>query len=294
MINNFPFHNVEKRPWPIFLSFRLLGALLNSVFYFHSFVSFFFPLFFFFFVILKTWMWWDNVIIERNFGFHNNFLVKNFFIGMILMIISEVFFFSRFFWRFFHNCWFPRKEIGSIWPPKGLNPILVDSFSIPFLKTIILLSSGVTVTFAHHSLQKKKNKQFIFGLQRTIFLGLLFLFLQNFEYIKSLFSFKTMVYGSCFYMLTGFHGAHVIVGTIFLFICYFRTKKVQNIPSHHVGFTLAIWYWHFVDVVWLFLFLFVYWYTTLCYTFNLKKNLLFTPIICLFWQSIKKKNFVYI
>jgi len=261
MIKKFPFHKVEKRPWPIFVSLSVLGLLYHSVIYFHSLINFFFVLIFFFLLIIKLFMWWQDVINESNKGFHKTFILKKFYIGMLLMILSEVFFFLRFFWGFFHNCWFPGKEVGKIWPPIHFNPIIVDSFSIPLLKTIILLSSGVTVTWRHHRLIKKEHFSFSLGLILTIFLGLIFLFLQKFEYLKSFFSFKTLVYGSCFYMLTGFHGAHVIAGTIFLFVSFFRVYKIQFKREHHIGLELAIWYWHFVDVVWLFLFIFVYWYT---------------------------------
>jgi heme/copper-type cytochrome/quinol oxidase subunit 3 len=257
-----PFHLVFQSPWPIFVSFRVFGLLFNSVLLFHKIISFYFILVFFFFLIFKTWMWWLKVINERNLGFHKRFCLNKFYIGMLLMIISEVFFFFRFFWAFFHKCWFPGNEIGNIWPPKDLNYIIVDSFSIPFFKTIILLSSGVTVTWSHFRLIFKNFIKFYIGLRLTICLGVIFLYLQNFEYMNSLFSFKTLVYGSCFYMLTGFHGAHVLVGTIFLIVCLIRSKNFQFKFLHHVGLELAIWYWHFVDVVWLFLFIFIYWYTS--------------------------------
>jgi heme/copper-type cytochrome/quinol oxidase subunit 3 len=259
----FPFHDVFKRPWPLFVSFSVLGLLFNSVLLFHNLGYSFILIIFFFFVLFKVRNWWKKVIQERKVGFHKKFTLKNFYVGMVLMIISEVFFFVRFFWGFFHNCWFPKKEAGREWPPLHLKKIIVDSFSIPLLKTIILLSSGITITWSHHSLISKKFNQFFLGLVVTVILGLIFLFLQKFEYIYSLFSFNTLIYGSCFYMLTGFHGGHVIIGTIFLFVCLIRSQNFQFNLLHHVGLVLAIWYWHFVDVVWLFLFIFLYWYTYL-------------------------------
>jgi len=182
---------------------------------------------------------------------------------MIFLLISEVFFFFRFFWGFFHNCWLPQPELGKEWPPLGFCNIMVDSFSIPLLNTVILLSSGVSVTWAHHMLLRNNFLSFFFGLLITVVLGILFLGFQRFEYISSSFRFKRKIFGSCFYLLTGFHGGHVIIGTIFLIICLFRGVLKRLIPFHHVGLELAIWYWHFVDVVWLFLFVFVYWYNQL-------------------------------
>lgn len=260
MFKKFPFHNVEKRPWPLLVSFRVLGLLLNSVLYFHQFISVRIVLAFLLILILMTRVWWLDVIKERLLGFHNSFVLSKFYIGMIILIVSEVFFFLRFFWAFFHKCWAPTPEIGKIWPPAGMEKIMVDCFSIPFLKTVILLSSGVRVTWAHHRILANKKFQRVWGLGVTVFLGFVFLLFQKFEYAKSLFGFKRTIYGSCFYMLTGFHGGHVIIGTIFLIVCLVRAVRFQFTSDRHVGLELAIWYWHFVDVVWLFLFIFVYWY----------------------------------
>uniref|UniRef100_A0A343VVJ1 Cytochrome c oxidase subunit 3 n=1 Tax=Bothromesostoma personatum TaxID=27905 RepID=A0A343VVJ1_9PLAT len=263
MINKFPFHNVEKSPWPIFVSFILFGFLLNTVFFFHNLVSSSIIFIFLFLLIISLYFWWKDVINESNLGFHNYFIINNFYVGMLIMISSEIFFFLSFFWAFFHNCWFPGVDLGSIWPPAGLEFLVVDSFSVPFLNTIILLSSGISVTWAHYSLIAGNSNNLLISLVLTVLLGLLFLSLQIFEYSSCQFSFNSLVFGSCFYMLTGFHGAHVIVGTIFLFICLLRAILFHLNSNHHVGFELAIWYWHFVDVVWLFLFIFVYWYSNI-------------------------------
>lgn len=262
MINNFPFHNVEKRPWPIVVSFSLFSLLMGLVYWFHYKKFSRWIWFFLFLLLISSSIWWKDVTRERNQGFHKNFVVKNFYVGMILLIISEVFFFFRFFWAFFHKCWFPQSELGGEWPPSLTEKVLVDPFSIPLIKTIILLSSGITVTWAHFSLIISEERNFKIGLLLTVFLGVIFLFLQGFEYRKSIFSFKRFIYGSRFFLLTGFHGGHVIAGTIFLIVCFFRLLKISFISSHHVGLELAIWYWHFVDVVWLFLFVFLYWYGT--------------------------------
>jgi len=187
-------------------------------------------------------------------------VVKNFYIGMVLLIISEVFFFFRFFWSFFHKCWFPQIEIGGCWPPKEYKKISVDVFSIPLLNTLILLSSGIRVTWRHHRLIKKNHPQFLQGLIVTVILGVIFLTLQLFEYSKANFSIKRLIYGSAFFLLTGFHGGHVIAGTIYLIVCLIRGIKTHFVNDHHVGLELSLWYWHFVDVVWLFLFILIYWF----------------------------------
>lgn len=261
MYKNFPFHKVCKRPWPIIVSFSVLGMLLNSVLYFHKISNSFFLFFFFFSTIFFRFIWWKDVLKEGEFGFHKNFVINNFYIGMIILIIREVFFFSRFFWAFFHKCWNPGIELGKSWPPLKMKGIVVDPFSVPFLKTVILLSSGVTVTWVHKRILKKKKKKARLGMIFTVILGVIFLILQGMEYSFSSIRFNSMVYGSCFFLLTGFHGGHVIVGTIFLFFKGLRFLKNTLVSHHHVGLELAIWYWHFVDVVWLFLFIFVYWYT---------------------------------
>lgn len=159
---------------------------------------------------------------------------------MVLLIISEIFFFLRFFWGFFHNCWRPAIESGNTWPPFRISKIIVDPFSIPIFNTILLLSSGVTVTYAHHRILKKAFFPRVVGLFLTVILGGLFLFLQNFEYAKSTFSIKTFVFGACFYLLTGFHGGHVIVGVIFLTICLIKNIYLNFTFTHHVLLELGI------------------------------------------------------
>lgn len=260
MLNKFPFHNVSLRSWPFLVSVVLVCMLIRFVGGFHSFLTFSVALTFIFLLIVIVWRWWADVSEESSSGFHKKFIINKFYVGMVLMIISEIFFFASFFWAFFHKCWFPGKEVGGVWPPNKIKEIAVDTFSIPFLKTVILLSSGITVTWSHHRVLLGRQKNATIGLGITILLGVLFLLLQNFEYLSSFFGFKSLVFGSCFYMLTGFHGGHVIVGTVFLTVCFYRFLSLNFNPQNHVSFELAIWYWHFVDVVWLFLFLFVYWY----------------------------------
>ena len=178
---------------------------------------------------------------------------------MALFIASEVMFFVAWFWAFFNAAIYPTEQMGGIWPPEGI--LIFEPFGIPFINTVILLSSGVTVTWAHHALRKNDRRGLILGLWATVVLGVIFTALQAYEYMNAPFNFTGGIYGTTFFMATGFHGAHVIIGTIFLAVCLARSYKGHFTPDHHFGFEAAAWYWHFVDVVWLFLFTFIYWWT---------------------------------
>ena len=203
-------------------------------------------------------VWWRDVIREATFqGYHTPVVQLGLRYGMALFIASEVMFFAAFFWAFFDASLFPKEATGGLWPPKGIRPF--DPFEVPFLNTMILLLSGTTVTWAHHALIEDDRKNMLRGLGLTIILGLCFSGLQAFEYAHAAFGFKDGIYPSTFFMATGFHGFHVIVGTIFLIVCFFRARAGHFKPNHHFGFEAAAWYWHFVDVVWLFLFVCVYW-----------------------------------
>jgi cytochrome c oxidase subunit 3 len=169
-----------------------------------------------------------------------------------------VMFFVAFFWAFFTASLYPTDAIGNIWPPASVQTF--DAWDLPFLNTLILLTSGVTLTWAHHALLDKNRRDVIRGLVLTIGLGLIFTAVQAYEYSHAAFGFTDGIYSSTFYMATGFHGFHVIVGTTFLIVCLGRVMKGHFKPDHHVGFEAAAWYWHFVDVVWLFLFFSVYWW----------------------------------
>ena len=167
-------------------------------------------------------------------------------------------FFLRFFWAFFHRRLSPNVEVGSIWPPFGIQ--VFNPFQVPLLNTIVLVSSGVRVTWAHHALIEGNYTQTTQGLLLTVILGVYFTILQALEYYEARFTFADRVYGSTFFIATGFHGLHVLVGTIFLLVTLFRHTKGEFSSSHHFGFEAAAWYWHFVDVVWLFLYLVIYWW----------------------------------
>ncbi|MDC0987174.1 cytochrome c oxidase subunit 3 [Alphaproteobacteria bacterium] len=207
--------------------------------------------------------WWRDVIREgEHDGYHKPVVQLGLRYGMALFICSEVMFFVAFFWAFFDASLFPKEfpvdVAGGVWPPEGTKTF--DAFGLPLMNTVILLLSGVTVTWAHHALREGNRKGLVQGLGVTIVLGILFTCLQAYEYSHAGFPFAGEIYGSTFYMATGFHGFHVIVGTIFLTVCFFRARAGHFKPEHHFGFEAAAWYWHFVDVVWLFLFVCVYWW----------------------------------
>jgi heme/copper-type cytochrome/quinol oxidase subunit 3 len=178
--------------------------------------------------------------------------------GMVLFIVSEVMFFVAFFWAFFWASLAPVPEIASVWPPKNIE--VLAAFEVPFLNTLILLSSGATVTWAHHAVLAGQHRPVILGLICTIILAAAFTGLQVFEYVGANFTISDSIYGSTFYMATGFHGFHVFVGTCFLTVCLFRALAYHFTSRHHFGLEAAIMYWHFVDVVWLFLFVAVYYW----------------------------------
>jgi cytochrome c oxidase subunit 3 len=184
--------------------------------------------------------------------------------GMILFIASEVMFFVAWFWAFFNSSLFPGDPVhatrdalfGGVWPPKGIEAF--DPWHLPLLNTLLLLTSGTTVTWAHHALLENDRKGLKYGLILTILLGATFTCVQAYEYSHALFGFAGNVYGATFFMATGFHGFHVLVGTIFLIVCLLRANAGHFTPTQHLGFEFAAWYWHFVDVVWLFLFICIY------------------------------------
>lgn len=209
------------------------------------------------FLTLFTFLWWRDVSRERTGeGFHRIKVQDGLKWGMILFIFREVIFFFAWFWSFFHHRLNPVFDLGLRWPPFRLTPL--DPFRVPLLNTAILLSSGIRVTWAHHNLFKNHN--ILFPILITIFLGILFTLFQLFEYINSFFAIRDSVYGTSFFVITGFHGLHVLIGTLFLVAITFRRTNIHFSPTHLVGFEFSIWYWHFVDVVWLFLFSFVYWW----------------------------------
>jgi cytochrome c oxidase subunit 3 len=263
---NHPYHLVDPSPWP-FMGAVSGGVLaVGMVLFMHDITGWLLPVGILA-VIATMFLWWRDVIKEAvHQGHHTRVVQLGLRYGMILFIASEVMFFAAFFWAFFDASLFPgelkqvaRSEFtGGVWPPAGTE--VFDAFHLPFLNTMILLLSGCTVTWAHHALIHGDRNGLLQGLALTILLGMLFTGVQAYEYSHAAFGFTDGIYASTFFMATGFHGFHVIVGTIFLIVCFFRAYAGHFKPDHHFGFEAAAWYWHFVDVVWLFLFICVYWW----------------------------------
>lgn len=290
---NHDYHILPPDPWPIISSFSALAMAAGGIMWMHGGhvdkpngggFLFFAGLAA---VLFSMFCWWRNVIKEGRAGDHTPVVQLHFRYGMILFIASEVMFFVGWFWAYFDFALFPDAisfvdgaveraaegaAIAAQWPPKGLE--VINAFELPLLNTLILLTSGTTVTWAHHALihnQRGGEKTGLWGmlgvgnrdgvlkgLWLTIALGLLFSGIQAYEYMHAPFPFKGINYGASFFMATGFHGFHVIVGTIFLIVCLIRAYKGDFTPKAHFGFEAAAWYWHFVDVVWLFLFVSIY------------------------------------
>nr|UUC08067.1 cytochrome c oxidase subunit 3 [Discoporella cookae] len=249
MIN--PFHLVQPSPWPLTGSVGAFTLTSGLTLWFHHFKinMMFLGLLL---IILTMFQWWRDVCRESTFqGFHTYQTTKGIRIGMILFIVSEVCFFFAFFWAFFHSSMAPTLETGMMWPPKGINPL--SPWSVPLLNTVVLLSSGITVTWAHHSILTKTWKETTLSLSLTMMLGIYFTYLQAMEYQEASFSLSDSVYGTTFFVTTGFHGLHVLIGTTFLYVCLVRHMMNHFTQMNHTGFEAAAWYWHFVDVVWLFL-----------------------------------------
>ena len=253
-----PYHLVDPSPWPYVMSCGVLLTTLGTVVYFHYSQLFLVSLGFLS-ILVCMFLWLKDVIRESTFqGYHSKMVVLGLKIGFLLFIVSEILFFFSFFWAFFHSSLSPSVEIGVVWPPTGVDPL--NPFSVPLLNTAILLSSGATVTWAHHGIVNGNRKEAIQGLILTVFLGVFFTALQAIEYVEAPFSIADSVYGSTFFVATGFHGLHVIIGTLFLGVCLIRLFFSHFTKSHHFGFEAASWYWHFVDVVWLFLYVCIYWW----------------------------------
>jgi cytochrome c oxidase subunit 3 len=255
-----PFHLVEYSPWPLTASIGALSLAIGIASWFHNHGTFCLILASIL-IIITIIQWWRDVIRERTYlGHHTSYVTKGLRWGIILFITSEVLFFFAFFWAFFHRSLSPTPELGCCWPPTGITPL--NPFSVPLLNTAVLLASGVTVTWAHHSILANNRTNTIQALILTVTLGVYFTILQAGEYIEASFRIADSVYGSTFFVATGFHGAHVLIGSTFLIVCLFRATAFHFSLSHHFGFEAAAWYWHFVDVVWICLYLCIYWWSS--------------------------------
>jgi len=296
---SYPYHILQNSPWPFLISFNLLSFLLRFILTLspsvaelgsppvgwgpfgmsllgegsHLFLRFFI-------LLLTSFLWFLNIFQENKIGFHTIEVSKGLFLGLFLFILSEVSLFFSFFFSFFYNSLIPDPSVGSIWPPFSISPL--NFLSVPLLNTFILITSGFSLTAAHHSSFFKFPKETFkaspflippffsplsFGLLLTIFLGFIFSFLQLFEYFSTSFTFSDSVYGSSFFILTGTHGLHIIIGSFFLLFSFFLSSFSFSSPFSPSSFgssepnsflSFASLYWHFVDLVWLFLFFFLY------------------------------------
>jgi len=255
-----PFHRVDPSPWPLTASTAAIIMTTGTVRQFHGYIGGSY--------IIKTGrfrirytigLWWRDVIREGTLeGQHTTRVQLGRRIGMLLFIVSEVMFFVAFFWAFFWAALAPTPEIGSVWPPRGID--VLNAWEVPLRNTIILLASGSAVTWAHHAICDSDRDEGIKGRLVTVVRAIRFTIRQGWEYVNAIFTISDSVYGSTFYMATGFHGFHVFIGTCFLIVCIRRRWDNQFTKQHHFGLEAAAWYWHFVDVVWLFLFVSVYWW----------------------------------
>jgi cytochrome c oxidase subunit III len=267
---NHDYHLVDPSPWPFVASvsafimavgavmwmkaMSLAGLKLGPYLFFAGFAG----------VLYVMYAWWSDVVKEAHQGDHTRVVQIHHRYGMIMFIASEVMFFVAWFWAYFDASIYSNEAIqyarveklGGVWPPKGIE--VFNPWHLPLLNTLILLTSGTTVTWAHHALLNGDRDGLKKGLWATILLGALFTCVQVYEYGHAAFGFSGHIYGATFFMATGFHGFHVLVGTIFLAVCLIRAYKDHFTPERHLGFEFAAWYWHFVDVVWLFLFAAIY------------------------------------
>jgi len=255
-----PFHLVTPSPWPFLISIAAFATAIGATMYMHSYKGGFGLLTLgLLLVITIMGLWWRDVVREGTFeGMHTKRVQQGLRLGFILFIVSEVMFFFGFFWAFFHSALSPAISIGCIWPPFGISPF--DPLGTPFVNTCILLLSGATITYTHFNLVAGNVSKTAFGFIETIFYASLFTYLQYKEYKIAPFAISDGIYGSVFYMITGLHGFHVIIGTLFIVVCFLRFRRGHFTREHHLGFEFAAWYWHFVDVVWLFVYISLYWW----------------------------------
>jgi len=271
---NHDYHLVNPSPWPVVGSVSAFVLAIGAIIFMRSRLAspddsshwnFWLMLIGFAGVLYTMYAWWSDVVKEAQHGDHTPVVRMHHRYGMMLFIASEVMFFVAWFWAYFEGFFahadpeqYARIAFngGTQWPPQGVE--LFNPFHLPLFNTLLLLTSGTTVTWAHHALIHGDKRGLRWGLALTVLLGLSFTCVQVLEYSRAGFSYSGMLYGATFFMATGFHGFHVVIGTIFLLVCLFRANANQFSPRHHLGFEFAAWYWHFVDVVWLFLFASIY------------------------------------
>jgi len=252
------FHLVNISPWPFstsicFLSFALGVIIIARSFFCAPFLISLLLL------LYSSYIWGQDIHREACYeGTHNSEVLEGFKLGIIFFIFSECFFFLGIFWTYLHLAESPAVELGGIWPPFGIT--CFDPIGIPFLNTIILVSSGVSVTWCHHTIEKGFYKLSILSLLFTVILGSIFTIFQLIEYYVAGFTFSCSSYSSIYFLGTGFHGFHVLIGRVLLLIRLLRFLNFFISPNHRAGFECSVWYWHFVDIVWFFLYLIFYWW----------------------------------
>nr|YP_009940097.1 cytochrome c oxidase subunit III [Hamamelistes spinosus]QNV49427.1 cytochrome c oxidase subunit III [Hamamelistes spinosus] len=255
---NQPYFILNLSPWPILMSINTFNLMISNI----MLMNFNFNIMtisniLMMMIIASTW--WRDIIRESTYQGNHNFNIMNLIkFSMILFIISEMFLFISFFWNFLHNSLAPSIELGLNWPPKNIN--FFNPLLIPLLNTIILLTSSFTVTLAHFYLMNNNKTKTIIFMNMTIILSIYFIILQMLEYKEATFTFSDSIFGASFYMATGFHGMHVMIGMMFLLINLWRMMKMHFSFIHHISFELAAWYWHFIDIIWLFLYMTFYWW----------------------------------
>lgn len=301
-----PFHLVEVSPWPLLASNGALSLVVSGLVIINK-VSIKITAIALVLMMTVAYLWWRDVHREAaTQGNHSELVINGLKTGIILFIASEILFFVSFFWAFFHSSVSPTVELGQIWPPLAVNSF--NPIRIPLLNTILLLSSGVRVTWSHHEIIKKNFKKSKISLIATVCLGVIFTAFQGFEYLEAPFCIADSSFGSTFFIATGFHGLHVILGTIFLLVSLLRFNKLINSSTHIVGFECAAWYWHFVDVVWLFLYSMLYWWGAFLFSipvhlisnkkghknikisFFLITALILVTLLCLITNWVQKKS----
>lgn len=255
---NFPYMLVENSIWPATTAVSALSLLLGSIMLFHmkigglelvllSTIS----------LLISFYFWWKEVIIEGTYqGLHNLKVQKNLTLGFLLFVVSEALIFFSFFFAYFYNSLIPSVNVGGVWPPVGIETL--DASAIPLLNTVILFMSGISVTASQHYIVSKNRKNAILYLLLTVILGVIFLYFQYYEYKNSLFTISDSVFGASFFLLTGFHGFHVLIGVLFLFVSLIRLIAYHYSENHFLNATFASIYYHFVDVVWILLFAVIY------------------------------------
>ena len=253
---NHDYHILQPSIWPLLSAGSAFAMLFGAVLFFHG-KGPAVMLIGLAMVLYCMYGWWSDVIVESKVGDHTPVVTIGLRYAVIMFITSEVMFFVAWFWSFFKHAMYPMDAIQNVWPPEGIQTF--DPWHLPLINTLILLCSGCAATWAHHAIAHENDRKgLIYGLVVSIALGALFTLFQAYEYGHAAFGFSGNIYGANFFMATGFHGFHVLVGTIFLAVCLGRALKGDFTPQQHLGFEAAAWYWHFVDVVWLFLFAAVY------------------------------------